>query len=214
MNVVDSLHAFIWRDMTTNNCNSFFIDGPVKVLIDPGHRHLFEHVRKGLGELNLSLEDIDVVMITHGHPDHFEAVQEFPDATLLAMAQEEFEFIKKATGNYYKVREPAFYLQGGDLHVGDHHFQIIPTPGHSPGSISIYWRDYKVLFTGDVIFKRSVGRTDLPGGKGRLLRESIETLATLEVEYLMPGHGEIITGTKNVRENFEIVKRMWYNYLR
>ncbi|MBW2158037.1 MAG: MBL fold metallo-hydrolase, partial [Deltaproteobacteria bacterium] len=67
----------MWESMSANNCNTYLIDGPTRILIDPGHRHLFDHVNQGLMELNLTLEDIGLIICTHAHPDHMEAVQLF-----------------------------------------------------------------------------------------------------------------------------------------
>ena len=80
--------------------------------------------------------------------------------------------------------------------------KVFHTPGHSPGSVSLYWPDKKVLFTGDLIFKDGVGRTDLPGGDSSLLKESIKRLKGLEIEWLLPGHGDMVSGAKEVRANF------------
>ncbi len=214
MNVIDGLHAFIWRDARTNNCNTYVIDGTKKILIDPGHRRLMGPVRSGLMERGLSLEQIDVVMITHGHPDHLEGVQAFEESTtLITIGEEEYHFITKSMGGYLKIPEPVFFLREGELKIGDCHFRIIATPGHSPGSVSIYWCDKKVLFTGDVVFRQSIGRTDLPGGKGRMLKESIQRLSELDVDYLMPGHGEMVVGRDEVQENFKIIEQVWFNQL-
>lgn len=214
MNVIDGLHAFIWRDARTNNCNTYVIEGSKKILIDPGHHRLIGHVRSGLMERNLSVEQMDVVLITHGHPDHLEGVQAFDESTtLITMSEEEYRFITKALGGYMNIPEPVFFLREGELTIGDCQFKIIETPGHSPGSVSIYWSDYKVLFTGDVMFKQSIGRTDLPGGRGRTLKESIRRLAELDIDYLMPGHGEIVVGKDEVEANFKIIEQVWFSYL-
>ncbi|MBW1740131.1 MAG: MBL fold metallo-hydrolase [Deltaproteobacteria bacterium] len=218
MKVTDNLHAFIWRDITTNNCNTYLIDGPQKILIDPGHRHLFSHVRQGLADLSLSPDQIDLVIVTHGHPDHLEAVQMFEKPTLVAISYEENRFIKDLVGPYAPAMEldsfkPDFFLQEGDLTVGDCTFQVIHTPGHSPGSICLYWPDYKVLFTGDVVFSQGIGRTDLPGGNSKLLKESIQRIAALDATYLLAGHGEIVSGRKSVKANFRMIESQWFGYL-
>ena len=83
MKLTDNLHAFIWQSMSINNRNAYFIDGPSRVLIDPGHRALFEHVQRGLEDLNLSIDAIDVVICTHAHPDHLEAVPLFKNTPAL-----------------------------------------------------------------------------------------------------------------------------------
>ncbi|MCL0056482.1 MBL fold metallo-hydrolase, partial [Dehalococcoidia bacterium] len=114
--------------------------------------------------------------------------------------------------------EPDFYLQEGELNLGRGdeklNLQIIHTPGHSPGSICIYSPENKVLITGDVVFNGSVGRTDLPGGDSRTLKQSIEKLSELDVEYLLPGHstnyGDIIRGKNNVVQNFASIRMNYF----
>jgi len=109
--------------------------------------------------------------------------------------------------------QPQFFLNEGDLTVNGTDLKIFHTPGHSPGSISLYWAEKKALFTGDLIFKNGVGRTDLPGGNGKELKESIKRLEELDVEYLLSGHGEVIIGKQEVERNFEVIERQWYGYL-
>ena len=77
MKLFDDLHAFLWSNPGANNCNTFLIDGPKKILVDPGHYSLFGHVRDNLEVLSLMPEDMDFVIITHGHPDHIEGIQTF-----------------------------------------------------------------------------------------------------------------------------------------
>jgi glyoxylase-like metal-dependent hydrolase (beta-lactamase superfamily II) len=91
--------------------------------------------------------------------------------------------------------------------------KVFHTPGHSPGSLSVYSPKQKVLFTGDLIFKNGIGRTDLPGGNSTLLKKSVERLRELEIEILLPGHGEIISGAKEIRANFDTIERFWFPFL-
>jgi hydroxyacylglutathione hydrolase len=217
MQILDKLHAFIWRDSRANNCNTYLIRGDKNILIDPGHIHLFDHVRLGLGDLGVSLNQIDLVFITHGHPDHLEAASLFREPTRVTISQTEADFIREWTGRYdgdseYDLKVD-FFLQEGDLRIGDLTFQVLAAPGHSPGSICLYWPKEKALFTGDVVFNQGVGRTDLPGGEGALLKESIKQLAALDIEYVMSGHGEVIKGKKAVEDNFRMIKDYWFNYL-
>jgi len=107
----------------------------------------------------------------------------------------------------------SFFLKEGELKLGSKSFQVIHTPGHSPGSISLYWPEKKALFTGDVVFPMGVGRTDFPGGDGALLRDSIERLARLDAEYLLSGHGEVIKGRQNILRNFAYIRSNYYDYL-
>ena len=211
MEVAAGLHAFIWDNPGANNTNTYLITGSKNILIDPGHLHLFDHVRNGLAGLDLTMDQIDVVLVTHAHIDHMEAVRLFRKPTLFAMSLGAFQFVGEhgsATGY-----EPDFFLGEGGLQIGDIALQAIPTPGHMPGSLSFYWPDRKALFTGDVIFSQSIGRTDLPGGSGKQLKESIQQLANLDVDYLLSGHGAPVTGKKAVQDNFRMVAESWFSYL-
>ena len=109
--------------------------------------------------------------------------------------------------------EPFFYLNEGELILGQERkleLRLLHTPGHTPGSMSIYWPESKVLIAGDVIFYGGMGRTDLPGGSMMALKQSIERLSKLDVEYIIAGHpteyGGIIVGKDNVARNFQAVK--------
>ncbi len=106
-----------------------------------------------------------------------------------------------------------FYLKEGELHLGKEIFKIYETPGHSPGSLSIHWPEKKALFTGDLIFYGGVGRTDFPEGNSRLLVQSIEKMSRLNVEIMLPGHGDVIVGRASVLQNFEYIRKNLYPYL-
>ena len=221
MKIVNNIHAFIWQSMTANNCNSYFIDGPKRILIDPGHRAMFDHVEKGLTDSGLDVGDIDLIISTHGHPDHLEAVQLFKGSETLSTLHEiEWQWINTigrpmsaALGIDIDAIKPDFFLQEGELSLDGLELQVIHTPGHSPGSVSLYWSDQKVLFTGDVVFKEGLGRTDLPGGDGAKLKASIKRLAELDVEWLLSGHGDVISGAKEVKANFDQIEQFWFNYI-
>jgi len=68
-------------------------------------------------------------------------------------------------------------------------------------------------FAGDVIFEQGVGRTDLPGGNGEQLKKSIGRLSSLDLELLLPGHGDIIRGRENIDRNFSLVENIYFGML-
>jgi hydroxyacylglutathione hydrolase len=210
MEVVKGLHAFIWQSYP-DNCNTYLIDGDKKILIDPGFEQLFNHVKSQMTNLKISPDDIDVVIATHAHPDHLEAAGLFHKPTLFAMNEEEYNFFNRGAGHYLNIPEPDFFLHNGDLQIGEHEFQVIVTPGHSPGSICLYWPVNKVLFTGDLVFSRSIGRSDMPGGDSEIIKESIKKIAELDCEYILPGHRDMLVGRDVIRANFEMIENFWFN---
>jgi glyoxylase-like metal-dependent hydrolase (beta-lactamase superfamily II) len=219
MKVSEILHAFVWHDPTANNANTYLLNGSKKILIDPGHDRLLGNVKDNLSKLSITLQDIDLIILTHGHPDHVEAVRSFSNShALIAFHETELDFIKTLAPHYDLTMgttnfEPQLLLREGELIVDGLTLQVIHTPGHSPGSICLYWPREKALFTGDVIFYQGIGRTDLPGGNGQALKESIRRLSRLEVEHLLPGHGEIVSGKALVKSNFSEVQRVWFQYI-
>ena len=215
MQLSEELYAFPWRSLTENNCNSFLIDGPFKILIDPGHQHLFTELRNSLDSINIRIEDIDLIIATHMHPDHIEAVQFFSSlSTMVTIHETEYRSFQEKAASFYDFNvEPDFFLTEGTLKAGNIELEVIHTPGHSPGSICLYWPSHKALFAGDVIFEQGVGRTDLPGGNGEQLKKSIGRLSSLNLELLLPGHGDIIRGRENIDRNFSLVENIYFGLL-
>ena len=212
MRLNSDLYAFPWRAMTENNCNSYLIDGDFKILIDPGHQHLFAELVSSLRSMDIHLEDIDLVVGSHAHPDHIEAFQSFSTlSAMITMGELEFQNVQeRATHLLGFDLQLDFLLTEGKLRAGTTELEVISTPGHSPGSICLYWPQHKALFAGDVIFEQGVGRTDLPGGSGELLKESIRRLSTLDIELLLPGHGNIIQGREEIARNFSLVEDIYF----
>lgn len=211
------------------------------VLIDPGHKanelgeRCFERLVSSIERDGIRVEDIGLIIDTHCHPDHCEANQLFvakskakkgkskAKQALISIHRAEDEYRKGAGKGLLGILtseadfEPNFYLKEGELSLGKEGkltLNIWHTPGHSPGSISIYWPDNKVLITGDVIFHGGIGRTDLPGGNSMMLKQSIQKLSQLDIEYLLPGHstefGNIIRGGEKVRQNFAFIRMNYF----
>jgi len=213
MRLSDDLFAFPWQSLTSNNCNSYLINGPFKILIDPGHQHLFAQLQDSLESMDIQLRDIDLIIATHIHPDHVEAAQSFSSmSTMVTMHEIEYGYFKETLSRTYDF-EPDFLLRQGLLKAGDAELEVIHAPGHSPGSICVYWPSHKALFAGDVIFEQGVGRTDLPGGSGEQLKNSIKRLSALNIELLLPGHGDIIKGKEEVARNFSLIEKVYFGLI-
>ncbi len=212
MKLLEDLYVYPWLSPQENNANTVFIDGDVPTLIDPGHTHLFSHVTEAAARDGLSLEASKLIICTHGHPDHMEAVERFDAGVIKALSRREYEYLQgegkelfMMTGSQVPRSPFSLLLSEGSLAVGRKRLRVISTPGHSPGSICLYWEERKVLLSGDTLFYLGVGRTDLPGGDGHTLAESILRLAKLDIEYLVPGHGEVVKGRKTIEKNFQMV---------
>ena len=221
MKLLDDLYFYPWESMAENNCNSYLIGGALPTLIDPGHHHLFPKLREAMAADGFQPKDIKLIIATHAHPDHFEAIQNFLDLkTRISLHPEAERFIEEHGEHFFRVLgmnlppyRVDFHLVEGELEVGEHRLRVIHTPGHAPGSICIYWSEVKALFAGDVIFSQSLGRTDLPGGNSALLKEAIDRLASLEVSLLLPGHGPVVQGKGEVKRNFHLVRTMFYGMI-
>lgn len=217
MKLRDKIYMYPWESMTENNCNSYLLDTGVKTLVDPGHLHLLAELEIKMEEDGFSLDDVQLVIATHPHPDHCEgmlifenrpvrtAMHEIAEKTLRQFAAQ----WEQMTGKQVPPFQIDFYLREGELTLGKETFQVIETPGHAPGSICLYWKEKKVLITGDVIFNGGVGRVDLPGGDGVTLAQSIDRLIELDVDLLLPGHGPPVEGKGAVRENFYQVQNLF-----
>lgn len=167
------------------------------VLIDPGAapRHLLDYIKD---------IQIEAILLTHAHFDHIGGVEEIRKLKHCPVYIHELEKDWLTDGELNgSLRWPELggeirageadelLKEGQTLHFLGHAFEVLHTPGHSPGSVSFYLKEQRMVFSGDVLFRLSVGRTDLPGGSSRELYASIhEKLFTMEEETIcFPGHG-------------------------
>jgi hydroxyacylglutathione hydrolase len=221
MKLERDLYAYLWQNVHENNCNTYLIRGEVTILIDPGHSRHIPNLFHQMKEDGVPPEAIDLIILTHSHPDHFEGIEAFMnEPAKIAMNREEERYLRESGRFLFEMmRQPLpefridFYLKEGELHCGKEAFQLYQTPGHSPGSLSIRWSERKVLFTGDLVFYGGIGRTDFLEGNPKLIKESIERISRLDTELLLPGHGEIVMGKEKVLQNFEFIRQNFYAYL-
>lgn len=138
------------------------------LLIDPGDE--CEKILEKLGG-----KDIIGILITHHHFDHVGALEAIVQAKNAKVYDHE-------------------NLSEGKNEIGPFEFEITKTPGHKDDSISIYFEKENVLFSGDFIFKGTIGRWDLPGGSITDMKKSINKILEYPLETkIYPGHGEATT---------------------
>ncbi len=158
---------------------------------------------------------IDVIILTHCHYDHtahITAISGMCDAEVMihasdapGMSDERYN-LAPLFGARSPPLVPDRLLKDGDI-IGS--LEVIHTPGHTAGSICLYDRERKTLFSGDTVFTGgSFGRCDFPGGDAAALRDSLNRLADLEVEALYPGHGEPVEaeGIRHIHAASQVIR--------
>lgn len=144
--------------------------------------------------------NIKYIILTHGHSDHICGVNEhkaeFPDAKIVAYKDEEAMLENPnlnqspGFGVPYSTKADILVSDGDELKVGDVTLKFIHTPGHTEGGMCIYVKEAKALFSGDTLFRQSIGRTDFPGGSYKEIMDSIRKKLFLlpDDTNVFPGH--------------------------
>lgn len=174
------------------------------VVIDCGA--LYDEERQAVVDYidNQQLKPVHL-LCTHGHFDHIfgndtiwrvygllpEVAAE--DEMLMDLRTQVEQMI--GTG-YQRDVPPIGRLLGADdvISFGSHQLTVLPTPGHTRGSVSFYCKTENIIFTGDTLFRMSIGRTDFPGGSWSQMNDSLKRLSTLPADTkVYTGHGEPTT---------------------
>ena len=187
--------------MVAENCFLFRRDGSDRALIvDPG-----EEADKLLAAIDQLGVTLDGILLTHTHFDHVGAVAPVARATGAEVWVPEIEkgvladinsFVPWPGFGPFESYDAEHTLSGGEkLELAGFEIDVVSTPGHSPGHVTFSIPDEAAVFSGDVLFQGSVGRTDLPGGDWPTLLESLRSLVdTLPGETTVyPGHMGITT---------------------
>jgi glyoxylase-like metal-dependent hydrolase (beta-lactamase superfamily II) len=191
------------------NC-SIFGDEQTReaIVVDPGDE--IASIQAILARHNLRVK---AIVITHAHIDHIGGAARLKretrapvymnqnDAELRDHLDTQAAWLGIPTPERTEIDTPAH--EGDQLQVGVTPFHIIATPGHTQGSISLWMPTENKLVAGDTLFRESIGRTDLPGGDGRQIVQSIrEKLFKLpEDAIVIPGHGEVTSIAHEKRFN-------------
>ena len=162
-------------------------EGDRILLIDPASKA--EKIISILGD-----QKPDAILLTHGHFDHIKAVdglyQEYHCPVYLHEADEAMARDKNSGSVFRTVAYiscPVEHLKEGRMQIGPFDFEVIFTPGHTKGSVIYVFDD--CIFTGDTLFKGSIGRTDLEGGSEREIKQSLQIFRQFKKDYdIYPGH--------------------------
>lgn len=213
MKLLNNLYFYPEQGMLDSN--TYIIKGNPGIIFDPGNTQFLATKVGMMHQDGIDPKDIGIILNTHLHIDHRTANESFKK---LSGAKIALHPIQKT--NYHLVVIDADKLLGVEpvefkedyllddkaTKIGDVEIEPIPSPGHSPDCVCYYLKKEKVLICGDVLFEMNTGRVDLPGGDADALKHSIETLAKLDIEYLLPGHMGIVAGADKVKENFSYIK--------
>ncbi|MBW8017614.1 MAG: MBL fold metallo-hydrolase [Planctomycetes bacterium] len=197
-----NIHDFVLGELETNGyvltCDQ---DDGKCLIIDSGLEN--SKLINYLKERNLTPE---AIILTHGHADHIVGVRDlrknFPDISVVIhkndaeMLTNPMTNLSALTGISFTTAPADIILEGEQkISFAGIELEVLETPGHTPGGISLYNSDDNVVFSGDTLFAGSVGRSDFPGGNHSQLINSIkEKLLTLpQTTKVYPGHGYMTT---------------------
>ena len=177
-------NCYLLQDETAGVC----------AVIDPGDEGA--RIARAVADSGCALQ---FILLTHGHYDHFtglaELLRQYPDTPVYIQPNDAAD----GAGGAYSLKAPRlddahqrWYREGDTLTLGSLTIQVLETPGHSPGSVTLKVGD--VLFTGDTLFCGSMGRTDFAGGSYEQIMASLKRLGQLEGDFhVCPGHDRTST---------------------
>ena len=187
----------------SQNCSMLYDRGSMEgVLVDPGGE--VDKILDVAKERGVTIVEI---WLTHGHLDHAGGADELRERLGVKVIgpHKDDQFWMDEIGNHWaryghpgmgRAVVPDRYLEDGDtLSLGGATFNVVHTPGHTPGHVVIYNQDIKIAFVGDVLFQGSIGRTDFPKSNHQDLLDSItQKLWPLGADMrFIPGHGPMST---------------------
>ena len=190
-----------------DNCNTYLVSTEKYcIIIDPANQYKF--IEKAIGE-----KEVVGILLTHGHFDHFSNLKLFLEKTnsvcyLQKAAKEKIKNVDTSCARFFGIKaldeiDPRYLKtlsDGETLKLGDIEVKVMFTPGHTDCSVCYIIEDS--IFTGDTLFKNTVGRCDLPTGNTSTLIKSMEKFKKLKKDYILyPGHDEATTLSNELKYN-------------
>lgn len=190
------------------SCTSYLILGTnMKVLIDSGINQNFEILKNDLDGIGVDITDLNLIINTHEHVDHFGANRFLQErvpimthryaATKIISSDDEV-LLCRAHGHDPKGYHVHLWLENMNvIDMGDWFLKIFHTPGHTSGSICIYEPRKRILISGDTVFARgTISDISSSGSYGEYIN-SLARLNTMKIDLLLPGHGIISKNVEN-----------------
>jgi hydroxyacylglutathione hydrolase len=203
------IHEILPVGMLQCNCSVFGDEQSREaIVIDPGDN--IDEILEILARHHLKVK---AIVITHAHIDHIGGAAQLKRATGAPVYMNENDAELRDTldvqAAWLGMESPertevdVAAKEGDILPLGAAQFQVLETPGHTQGSISLWIPSQNKLIAGDTLFRESIGRTDLPGGNGRQILQSIRSklFKLPEDATVIPGHGENTTIAHEKRYN-------------
>ncbi len=195
------------------NCYVFCGENGEGAVVDPGdYNFQLEKVIEECG-----IKTLKYIICTHSHFDHVSGVgrlkEKHPDAQVVVGTEDApalSDAVLSAAADFGLPFYPCYadktVVDGDFLSVAEYTFSVVAAPGHTKGGIILYCEKEKIAFTGDTVFKGSVGRTDLFGGNHAQLMESIKKIKKFAPDtVLLCGHGESTTVAREMMYNFYLL---------
>jgi hydroxyacylglutathione hydrolase len=195
------IHEILPVGMLACNCSILGDEATREALvIDPG-----DDISRILGIVERHGLRVKQIVVTHAHIDHIGGAQKLQRATgapvllnendLPLYDQMEVQAAWLGMEAPERARIDTAARDSDHLRIGGTDLEVLHTPGHTPGSISLWIPAQKTLLAGDTLFRDSIGRTDLPGGDGRLILRSIRDkyFPLPDETVVIPGHGDNTT---------------------
>lgn len=183
--MIEKISKDIWKVPAEGNV--YFLDFDEKIIIDTSERINRHIIEQFLGKV-VDFKKVDKVIFTHLHHDHSGNFDLFPNAKFFASKEEIEDFKKDPEGT---TLDP-FIAEKLDIELNPikdfNGLKIIKTPGHTRGSICLWYEKENILFSGDTLFENGYGRIDLPTSVPGKMQESLNKLTTYKYKVLCPGH--------------------------
>jgi len=190
----------------TSDSNIYLVIGTRTALIDTGTG---KESKRNIAKIKdlLKGKDLDMIILTHFHFDHVGGLKDLQkefgseafagagDAPYIASGNPEYT-LSWWYDDELGHADVTELMEGDVIDLGEHKLKVINTPGHTSGSICLFDEVTHALFSGDTLFARGIGRTDLPSGSTNELARSLKKLSEMDIGMLYPGHMNTVSDGK------------------